>query len=205
MTINKYQIHYFPGTRDELVTILRETLSDFRLQHILRVENKALKLAQHYNFQDLERVSVAALVHDYAKERADEDFREVIFDKKLNQDLLNWGNYVWHGFVGAELIHDELKITDEDILNAVRRHTTGASYMTMLDKIIFMADYIEDGRDFEGIEEVRDLTFNNIDDAIIWQLSHTLQYLVTKKTSIHPQTVLTYNAFIAKKNKMVVI
>lgn len=197
MTNINYQKHYYTGTRAELVAILADTLSEFRFQHVLRVEAKALELAEHFAIADLEKVSVAALVHDYAKERTDDEFKTIIGRKHLDQDMLNWGNYVWHGFVGAEMIHDELAITDEDILNAVRRHTTGAPYMTIYDKLIFMADYIEDGRDFPGVDDCRATTFADLDAGVAWQLKHTLNYLLAKQTPIHPKTVLTYNAFVA--------
>lgn len=200
MTTINYQKHYYSGTRNELVTILADTLSEFRFQHVLRVEAKALELADHYGIADLEKVSVAALVHDYAKERSDDDFKRVINAKHLDSSLLSWGNYLWHGLVGAEMIHDELAVTDQDILNAVRYHTTGAPYMTIFDKLIFMADYIEDGRDFPGVDEVREVTFTNLDAGVVWQLTHTLDYLLKKRTSIHPQTILTYNAFAVKNN-----
>ncbi|CAH0417226.1 bis(5'-nucleosyl)-tetraphosphatase (symmetrical) YqeK [Periweissella fabaria] len=197
MTNIDYQKHYYPGSRDQLVAILADTLSDFRYQHVLRVEAKALELAQNFAVADLEKVSVAALVHDYAKERSDADFKAVIKAKHLDRNLMQWGNYVWHGLVGAEMIHDELAITDEDILNAVRYHTTGAAYMTIYDKLIFMADYIEDGRDFPGVDDCRTTTFADLDAGVAWQLKHTLGYLLAKQTPIHPQTVLTYNAFVA--------
>lgn len=199
MTSTNYEKHYYSGTRAELLDILAKALSEFRFQHVLRVEAKAIELAQHYQIDDLEKVSVAALVHDYAKERSDDDFKQVIKTKRLGLDLLKWGNYLWHGLVGAEMIHDELGITDQDILNAVRYHTTGAPYMTVYDKLIFMADYIEDGRDFPGVDEVREITFKNLDAGVAWQLTHTLAYLLEKKTPIHPQTILTYNAFAVKK------
>ena len=81
---------------------------------------------------------IAGPVHDYAKEKTDEQFIEKIKAKKLDSDLLNWGNFIWHGVVGAEFIKDELKITDEEILNAVRRHAGGSSLeMTTLDQDCF--------------------------------------------------------------------
>jgi predicted HD superfamily hydrolase involved in NAD metabolism len=166
---------------------------------VLRVEAKALELAEHFAVADLEQVSVAALVHDYAKERSEDDFEAKIIEKNLDPDLLNWGNAIWHGVVGAEMIHDELQITDEDILNAVRRHTTGDVFMTTLDKLVYMADYIEDGRDFPGVDEVRQTTLANLDAGVAWQTAHTLNYLMAKQAVIYPKTILTYNAWVAQK------
>lgn len=200
MTNNiEYSNRYYAGTHAELVAKLRAALSDFRFEHVLRVEAKALELAEHLGIKDLEQVSVAALVHDYAKERSAEDFKAVIAAKHLDADLVNWGNAIWHGVVGAEMIHDELHVTDEDILNAVRRHTTGDVFMTTLDKLVYMADYIEDGRDFPGVTEVRNVTFNNLDEGVAWQTAHTLNYLMAKQALIYPKTILTYNAWVAQK------
>ncbi|QBO36767.1 HD domain-containing protein [Periweissella cryptocerci] len=195
----EYSNRYFAGNHEALVAKLRGALSDFRFEHVLRVEAKALEFAEHLGVKDFEQVSVAALVHDYAKERSAEEFQQVIVAKHLDPDLLNWGNAIWHGVVGAEMIHDELQVTDEDILNAVRRHTTGDVFMTTLDKIIYMADYIEDGRDFPGVDEVREVTFNNIDEGVAWQTGHTLNYLMAKQALIYPKTILTYNAWVAQK------
>ena len=195
----KYSQRYFDLSRTELLTILKGTLSEFRYQHVLRVEQKALELAAKFQYQNLEKVSITALVHDYSKEFTDDKFIKKIKDKALDADLLNWGNMIWHGIVGAEFIHDDLKITDEDILNAVRRHTVGAQYMTLLDKIIYMADYIEDGRDFPKVNEVREITFKNIDEGVAWQTLNTIKYLLDKKVPIYPQTLSTYNKWVAKK------
>lgn len=194
-----YTNHYFNLSREKLLEVLKNKLSNFRFNHVLRVEQKALELATRYQYENIEQVSIAALVHDYAKEFDDELFINKIKDKALDPDLLNWGNMIWHGVVGAEFIHDDLKITDEDILNAVRHHTVGATYMTLLDKIIYMADYIEDGRDFPEVAKVREITFKNIDEGVAWQTLHTIEYLLNKKVPIYPQTINTYNVWVAKK------
>ena len=100
---------YFDGSIAELETRVAAQLSDYRFQHVLRVRDYALKLAKQYGVSP-EKAEIAALVHDYAKERADEDFLAVIQAKNLDPDLVNWGNYIWHGVVGAEMIRDELGI-----------------------------------------------------------------------------------------------
>lgn len=141
---------YFNGTITDLEAKISEKLSDYRYQHVLRVRDYAVKLAKA-NDVDVDKAEVAALVHDYAKERSDIDFLKVIEAQHMDPDLINWGNYVWHGIVGAEMIRNELGIVDEDILTAVRQHTTGAgASMNKLSQVIFMADYLELGRDFKG-------------------------------------------------------
>lgn len=129
-------------------------MSEKRFNHVLGVEAAALSLAERYG-ESKEKASIAALTHDYAKERSDSEFKQVIRDYDYDLDLLNWNNAIWHGLVGAQFVEKELGITDESILQAIRLHTTGASQMSLLDKIIYVADYIEAGRDIPGVEKAR--------------------------------------------------
>lgn len=188
---------YFPGTRDELLVQVRKSVSDKRYQHILGVEQAAIKLAELNKFE-IEKASIAALVHDYAKERSAAEFKQVIMKKKLDTDLLNWNNFIWHGVVGAEIIKDELHIVDEEILNAVRKHTIGAEDMTTLDKIIYVADYVEDGRIFPDVSLARTLAYNNLNDAVAFETKHTLEYLISINGEVYPDAILTYNKWVVK-------
>jgi predicted HD superfamily hydrolase involved in NAD metabolism len=175
-------------------------MSDYRFTHVLRVEQMALVLAGQWG-ADLEAASIAALTHDYAKERSDADFIATIKAQNLDPELLKWGNNVWHGIVGAELVRSELGITDPQILSAIQKHTTGAAVMTLLDKIIYMADYVEAGRDFDGIDEVRALAQTDLDASVGWQAGHTLAYLAAKRVPIYPLALETYNAWAIKTQK----
>ncbi|CAM4294729.1 bis(5'-nucleosyl)-tetraphosphatase (symmetrical) YqeK [Weissella hellenica] len=193
-----YTQKIFSGSRELLIDKVSQALSTKRFEHVLRVEEMALQLAEKWHV-DAELASIAALTHDYAKERSDEDFLREIEKKQLDRDLTNWGNNVWHGVVGAEMVKDELGIAHEDILNAIRQHTTGATVMTKLSQILYMADYIETGRDFPGVEDVRALAFDDLAASVGWQTAHTLTFLLTKKVSIYPGTLLTYNTWSVDK------
>lgn len=182
-------------TRSELIDHLEKALKDKRFQHVLRVEETAIKLAEQYGV-DVEKASIAGLCHDYAKQRPDEDFIAEIKKKGLNPLLLDYGNAIWHGVVGAELIKDELGIWDEDILNAVRHHTTGAPVMTKLEQVIYMADYIEPGRDFVGVKKARVITAANLQAGVAYQTKHTLAYLIENGKPVYPKTIDTYNAWV---------
>lgn len=198
MTEIEYQKHYYPGSRSELVKKLKDSLNkQSRFEHCLRVEQTAIQLAK-LNHEDVEKAAVAGLIHDYAKERSAEEFKRMIIAKKMDPDLLNWGNFIWHGEVGAEIIQDELKITDEEILNAVRRHTIGAVQMTTLDKIVYVADYVEPGRDFPGANYAREVAFADLDDGVRYETQHTLQYLLENNQKIYPAAILTYNQWNAE-------
>lgn len=194
----EYREHFFPGTRQELLKRIKKSVKEKRYQHMLRVEQTAIKLAQ-LNDYDQEKAAVAGLIHDYAKERTPEEFQAVIKKHHLDPDLLNWGNFIWHGVVGAEIIRDELKITDEEILNAVRRHTVGATEMTTLDKIVYVADYVEPNRDFPDVEMARAVAFADLDQAVAFETKHTLQYLLSISQTIYPKAIETYNQWVVKK------
>ncbi|MCC4495921.1 bis(5'-nucleosyl)-tetraphosphatase (symmetrical) YqeK [Limosilactobacillus reuteri] len=190
-----YNKSYIPMTRSELIDRLKKALKNKRFQHVLRVEKTAIELAAQYGV-DIEKASIAGLCHDYAKQRPDEDFIAEIKKKGLNPLLLDYGNAIWHGVVGAELIKDELGIWDEDILNAVRHHTTGAPVMTKLEQVIYMVDYIEPGRDFAGVKKARVITAANLQAGVAYQTKHTLAYLIENGKPVYPKTIDTYNAWV---------
>ncbi|MFD0896174.1 bis(5'-nucleosyl)-tetraphosphatase (symmetrical) YqeK [Loigolactobacillus binensis] len=188
-----------PLTRAELLTRISEQLSASRFAHVQRVEQTAIKLAKKYG-ADVQRASIAGLVHDYAKQRPDQEFKRIIRQQQLDPDLLTANNGIWHGVVGAYLVEQELGIHDTQILNAVRRHTIGAVEMTALDKIIFVADFIEPGRDFPGIEQARAAANESLDAGVRFEISNTLKFLLAKQVNIYPKTIDTYNAWVAGKS-----
>lgn len=193
----EYAEGYVPYTRSELVGIVKQSVDDRRFQHIIRVEQTAIKLAEK-NGVNIEKASIAALLHDYAKQKPDSEFVRYINDLAMDPELLDYGNAIWHGLVGAEIIKAELNIFDEEILNAVRYHTVGAPVMSCLDQVIFMADYVEPGRDFEGVEEARKVTNQNLKQGVVYQLTHTLSYLVDNKKTVFPAMIASYNAWVQR-------
>ncbi len=98
--------------------------------------------------------------------------------------------------VGWLFVKNELRISDIEILNAVRYHTVGHEYMTPLEQIVYMADYIEPGRDFPGVDEARQLTFDNLKLGVAYQTKQTLAYLVENNKPVFPQTIVTYNSWV---------
>ncbi|AYW50305.1 HD domain-containing protein [Tetragenococcus halophilus] len=190
---------YNENTRATLLEKIKAAMSEKRFNHVLGVEAVALSLAERYG-ESKEKVSIAALTHDYAKERSDSEFKQVIRDYDYDLDLLNWNNAIWHGLVGAQFVEKELGITDESILQAIRLHTTGASQMSLLDKIIYVADYIEAGRDIPGVEKARAIAKKDLDEAVAYETKHTLAHLIDINAPIYPKTIETYNRWVAKKN-----
>lgn len=191
----EYKENIVPYSRKELINKLKSALKQSRFEHVLRVEQMAIKLAKLNDF-DEEMASIGGLVHDYAKQRPDEDFIAAIKKYHLNENLLNYGNAIWHGAVGYLFVQNELKISNVDILNAVKYHTTGSKYMSTLSQIVYMADYLEMGREFPGVDEARKITFNNLQDGVAYQTKHTLEYLISNNKSVYPKTIDTYNQWV---------
>ncbi len=183
--------------RQKLLDLMQDRLSAKRFQHCLGVEQAARHLAQ-LNDYSLEKAGLAGLLHDYAKELSDSDFLALIDKYSLDPDLKNWGNNIWHGKVGIYKIQEDLGLTDAEILKAIEDHTTGSHQMTTLDKIVYVADYIEDNRDFPGVNQARQIAEQSLDKAVAYETAHTLAHLIERKLPIYPQTIDTYNAFVGK-------
>ncbi|WP_412523554.1 bis(5'-nucleosyl)-tetraphosphatase (symmetrical) YqeK [Enterococcus sp. S23] len=194
----KFSGAYTSLKREELMQKVQMRMSERRFLHVLGVEETAVALAAKYGASE-EKASIAALTHDYAKERPDEEFELIIQRDGYDPELLAYGNAIWHGLVGASMVERELGIEDEEILQAIRLHTTGAAEMSLLDKIIYVADYIEPGRDFPGVKEARELALLDLDKAVAYETKHTLMHLIEKEQKIYPKTIETYNYWVSKK------
>lgn len=188
---------YTSEKREQLMQRVQMQMSERRFKHVLGVEETAIALAKKYGASP-EKASIAALTHDYAKERPDDEFILVINRDGYDKELLNYGNAIWHGLVGADFVSRELGITDGEILSAIRLHTTGAAQMSLLDKIIYVADYIEPGRTFPGVKEARELALLDLDEAVAFETKHTLEHLLAQEQKIYPKTIETYNYWVAK-------
>lgn len=193
-----YSNEYTAYSRENLMQKIQMRMSEQRFKHVLGVEETAVALAKK-NGASPEKASIAALTHDYAKERPDEEFKMVIVRDGFDPELLNYNNAIWHGLVGASFVERELGITDAEILHAIRVHTTGAAKMSLLDKIIYVADYIEPGRDFPGVQDARAIAWADLDEAVAFETKHTLAHLLAQEQQIYPKTIETYNYWVAKK------
>ncbi|MGJ0751056.1 bis(5'-nucleosyl)-tetraphosphatase (symmetrical) YqeK [Enterococcus durans] len=193
-----YSEEYTGYSREILMQKIQMRMSERRFKHVLGVEEMAIALAEKYGCSP-EKASIAALTHDYAKERPDDEFILVIKRDGYDTALLDYGNAIWHGVVGASFVERELGITDEEILHAIRVHTTGAAKMSLLDKIIYVADYIEPGRVFPDVKEARELALIDLDEAVAFETKHTLAHLIEQEQQIYPKTIETYNRWVAQK------
>lgn len=193
---------YVGITRDQLLVKMQQLLPEKRLKHCLGVEQTAIELAERFGV-DREKAGLAGLLHDYAKRLSDEEFLALIDKYDLDPKLKNWGNNVWHGMVGIYKIQEDLGLSDPEILRAIEIHTVGSAQMSDLDKVVYVADYIEPNRDFPGVEEAREIARISLNRAVAYETAHTVEYLAHQGLPIFPQTLETYNAYVGfmKDNK----
>lgn len=172
---------------------LKNKLKPSRYDHTMRVVSTALEMARVFNVP-LDKVEAAALFHDLGKAYDIELFKD-----KLEIDVYTeWSANLVHGHIGAFLAKEEYGILDEDILNAIRFHTTAREGMSILEKIICLADFIEPGRDFEGVKEIRQIAMKDINRAMLMTLDNSICFVLNKGDYLHPFTLFARNE-IAKE------
>ena len=181
--------------REKALKIVKDHLTEHRYVHTYGVMETSIELAKRYG-ADEKKAEIAAIFHDYAKFRDKQEMRTIIEEENLSQDLLLYNSELWHAPVGAILVEREVGIRDEDILNAIRFHTSGKEQMTVLEKVIYLADYIEPNRQFPGVEEVRELAKESLDQALMKSLQNTMMFLMKKNQAIYPDTFRFYNGLI---------
>ena len=105
----------------------------------------------------------------------------------------------WHAMAGADFLRRELHVTDEDILSAVRWHTTGRAGMTLLDKVLFIADFISADRDYPGVERMREKAYVSLEDAMLEGLQFTINELVENAWPVHEDSIRAYNELVINR------
>lgn len=179
----------------QIKEVLRERLTLSRYEHVLRVAELAKVIAKRYGVseQDAEQ---AALYHDIAKCMDKETLRELLKETGADKRLFHFHHELWHGPVGAMIAEREFGVKNPDVLNAVRYHTTGRAGMSSLEKVIFIADLIEPGRIFPGVELLKEKANEDLDEAMAACIRHSISYLVTRKAAVFPDSFECYNEYM---------
>jgi predicted HD superfamily hydrolase involved in NAD metabolism len=178
-----------------LIGYLKENIDEKRLAHSLGTAREAVKLAKLHG-ANAEKAHLAGLLHDVAKGKCRhglEKYAKIYHIKideyeKVNVELI-------HGKLGAAMVKEQLGIDDEEILSAIRWHTTGRAGMSLLEKVIYLADLIEPGRDFEGIEAIRQIAYQDIDKAMRMALDQVMCFVRSKGFALHPNSLEAYNDY----------
>lgn len=185
----------YTDTVKKLEDYIEKNISEKRKRHIFGTRDEAVKLAERYN-ADVNKALIAALLHDTTKEFDEKTHLEII--EKYNPAVRDDEKVVYkllHQITGAVYVTEKFGVTDCDIINAVRYHTTGRAGMSLLEKIIFIADFIEPTRDYEGVEQIRKYAYDDLDATCCIALEFTIKTLEAEGKTVNRQTIEAYNYY----------
>lgn len=179
---------------------IKVNLTKERYNHSLGVMKTSEELANHYGIS-ADKARIAGLCHDCAKNFSGSD---LINKAKANGEVVDSVCYksphLLHGVVGAYITKELFKVTDEEILNSIKYHTTGRENMTTLEKIVYIADCIEPNRSYKGVEELRKLAMEDLDKALLKSFDDTIMYVLARGAIVHIDTIKARNYLLMNKN-----
>lgn len=180
-------------TEQEIKLFLSETLTEKRYRHTLAVADSCTELARRFGC-DISKAYLAGLLHDIVKDldtdetlQMIEEFGIILDDIEKNTPKLR------HAKLGAEFIKRRGFSNDEDIINAVRYHTTARAGMSLLEKTLYLADFISADRKYKGVEKIRTAVADGLGDGMMAGLCFSIESLVSDKSPIHGDTLAAYN------------
>lgn len=177
---------------DEMALFVKKRINEKRYTHSMNTAIEAAALAKKYG-ADENKAYIAGLLHDAAKGLPSSSLISIAAENGVEVDEYEMNNpELMHGKIGAAIVSRELGIKDEDILSAIKWHTTGHENMSLLEKIIYLADIIEPGRNFPETEALRKLAYKDIDEAMLKGLWHVMGFVKEKGLTLHPNSVLAY-------------
>lgn len=179
---------------------LKKDIGEDRFIHSLGVMETSIELARIYNV-DKEKAALAGLLHDCAKFSDKRIVLKMASDFGIILDnVMKYNDKLIHGPLGAEIARKFYYVTDDQVLNAIKYHTTGKENMNLLERIVFIADYIEPNRKFEGVEKIRELAFQDLNNSIINAIDNTIKYVIDGGNLLHLDTVKARNYLKIEKN-----
>jgi predicted HD superfamily hydrolase involved in NAD metabolism len=182
--------------REQLMEAVRAQMPERRWQHTLGVMQSAVTLAERFG-ADPQKAELAAILHDVCKYwPVDKQADVVRAHPELPQDMLEYDKELWHAPAGAAVARDEYGVSDLEVLDAILYHTSGRERMTMLDKIVCLADYIEPGRDFPQVHKIREIAEHSLEKALIAGFDSTISFLLEQGKRIYPLTVIARNGLL---------
>lgn len=181
--------------KNQYLDVLKTMQSGHRLMHSMSVQKEAIRLSKRYGV-DEEKASIAGILHDVTKKCSKEDQLTLLSQFGIIPDIIQKENpKLLHAVTGFGFCKNILKIDDDEILSAIRYHTTGKPCMTNLEKIIFLADMTEPLRDFQGVDELRKKVDSSLDEGMAFCLKVSLEKLTKDNVPIHEDTVRAYEYY----------
>lgn len=191
---------------DRYINLIRSRLSDYRFHHSMCVADSAKQLAARFG-EDESKAYLAGILHDVMKEAPESEQLEACEKAGFKMTQLELSNKkLYHQMSGAAFIKTELGITDCDLINAVRYHTTGRANMSLLEQILYIADFISADRDYDDVDKMREKADEGLKEAMVYAMRYTIVENVNKLKTIHPDTINAYNwvvsgSFAEEKNE----
>ncbi len=183
---------------DEYKNLLSSKLNEKRYYHSLCVADEAKRLADLYG-ADRNKAYLAGLLHDITKNSSESEHLQIFkaFGIILT-DVERSAEKLWHAISGAAYVRHFLDIDDEEIIGAIRYHTTARENMTKLQSVLYLADFTSADRDYDDVDIMRKLAYESEDKALLYALEYTIKELLEKGAAVHPDTVSAYNYTVLK-------
>lgn len=184
---------------NDFYELAKNTLSERRYIHSRNVAAAAVRLAKKYG-EDVLKAETAGILHDITKELKYENQLQIVESGGIIlDDVCKKSPQLLHAVTGMVYCRDTLGITDPDILNAIKHHTTARANMSLLEKIIFIADFISDERDYPDVDIMRAECEKSLEDGMAYGLGFVIPDLVARKRAIHPDALAAYNELVLNK------
>lgn len=183
---------------EDSLGIIKNKLTEKRFIHSCNVSAEAVKLAALYG-ADEAKAKTAALLHDIEKDTPESLQLQIIEKYSIILDEVERrSSKLWHAIAGALVLEHEYNITDKDIINAVRYHTTARACMSTLERVIYLADFISADRDYEGVEDLRKAIYTSFDAGFLAALDFSIYDLIAGGNALHLDTVRARNDLLFK-------
>lgn len=181
----------------DMIDKLDEYLPEKRKIHSINVSKAAVKLAKIIGC-DCEKAEIAGILHDTAKYVKFEDVPSYCLKYSIDlDDMEKKSTALSHSIVGSYIARHEFGVDDEEVLSAIRYHTTGRAGMTDLEKVVYLADLIEVGRKYPMVDDLRELAYSgDIDGAVLKSMDNTISQVLKKRAPVHLRTVAARNYYL---------
>lgn len=177
----------------EFKELLEKRLNKGRFYHSLCVADEAKRLAEKYH-GDEEKCYLAGLLHDITKNSSKDEHFEIFNNNNITlSEIEISAEKLWHAISGAKFVETVLNIKDEEILDAIRYHTTAKSNMSLTSKILYLADFTSMDRNYPDVNIIRNLVDKSLDEAFVYALKYSIIDLTERSKAIHPDTVAAFN------------
>ena len=181
---------------EQYISIIRNRLGDYRFRHSMCVAEEARRLAVLHG-ADPNKAYTAGIVHDIMKDTAKEAQLQILQDYDVELDAVELQTpMLWHARCGEVFLRHVLGLTDEEILSSVRYHTTGRAGMSLLEKVVFTADFTSADREYPDVAVIRALADESLSKAIRYGVEYTIRDLIRQGKPVHPDTLAVYNEIV---------